>query len=93
MRGLRPSERRRLSTVCWTVTFVAAVAGLHLGLSGGGTVQSLPYDDFTEPARPYWTSEQLGVVPFALPGARAPAASFADRQPAVPRCRVSTDTV
>ncbi len=75
MRGLRPSERRRLNVCVWTVTLLAAVAGLVLGLSGG-TVERVPYDEFIEPARPYWTSEQLGVVPFALPGAHAPAASL-----------------
>ena len=75
MRALRPRERRRLTQVCWTFTWLAAVLGLTLGLSGG-TVDRLPYDDFTEPARPFWTSEQLGVVPFALPGVQKPAASW-----------------
>ena len=76
MRALRPRDRRRINQVCWTVTWLAAAAGLFLGLSGGtADVGFLSDDLFLEPARPYWTSEQLGVVPFALPGLYTAAAS------------------
>ena len=73
MRGLRPRDRRRINQVCWIVTSLAAAAGLLLGLSGSTVEERLSDDEFLEPARPYWTSEQLGIVPFALPGVRTAA--------------------
>ena len=67
---MRPRDRRRLQHLCWLVLCLTCSAGLFLGLSGGSTGVHMLYDEVLEPARPYWSSEQLGVVPFALPGER-----------------------
>ena len=67
---MRPRDRRRIQHLCWLVFYLACGAGLFLGLSGGPADVHMLYDEFLEPARPYWSSEQLGVVPFALPGGR-----------------------